>query len=89
MVFFEHDSILTRLLYNSNGDFIRSVKAYQATELAAPLRSLVSRAFPEYELGLVTENFDGRRVLYGMIVTKGKHTKTFELSGHSFLAQTP
>jgi hypothetical protein len=79
---FNYDSIRTRVFYNYKGDFIHSIKTYKGAVLSRSLKALVNRAFPDYDIGMVNEHFDGHYLFYGITVTKDDEIKSLELSNN-------
>lgn len=78
-VVFENDSVLYKIYYGRHGEFCFSLKYYKGKELSAGMAGIVKTYFPDFHIEQVTEQFDGRQLLYEITVANDRVTEAIEL----------
>jgi len=69
----------TRIFFDDKGSFISSAKAYTEYGIGPALKSELLRLFPDYKVLSVTEDFDGRKILYWITMSKDQSIKSVEV----------
>jgi hypothetical protein len=78
-VAFEDSTSQTRIFFDDKGSFISSAKAYTAFGMGRTLKDELLRLFPDYKVLSVTEDFDGRKILYWITMSKDQSIKSVEV----------
>ena len=69
----------TRIFFDDRGSFISSAKAYTAYGMGHLLKDEMLRLFPDYKVLSVTEDFDGRKTLYWITMSKDESIRSVEV----------